>query len=359
MPTSISRVRARPIDRRRALELMALGALAAAAGCGGADTSADLVGGRRDDDDQPDLEALPPISSNDDFYVLWFLGSPGDVDASTWSCTVHDEEDALGSFDLALLSSLPAEDREHTLQCVESRPDFLAMDNAIWQGTSLRNVLRAAGIDPPEERAWIVFTCADTYGVALPAGDLDGAPLFLAWGMNGEALPLDHGFPARVLTPGRYGWLNPKQITAIRFTDSAYEPPWMASLMTQYAAQGIRFDPVGSMEYQPQVLVVQPSAMDVVGDRVRVLGKAYAGDDPIISVEVSTDGGRTWAEAELTYAPGRDVWALWRFHWTPERLGTHVLVTRATTASGRSCTPDLDPMRSPWPGGMAIEVEVS
>ncbi|MEC8424493.1 MAG: hypothetical protein VX000_12000, partial [Myxococcota bacterium] len=82
MPTSISRVRARPIDRRRALELMALGALAAAAGCGGADTSADLVGGRRDDDDQPDLEALPPISSNDDFYVLWFLGSPGDVDAS-------------------------------------------------------------------------------------------------------------------------------------------------------------------------------------------------------------------------------------------------------------------------------------
>jgi DMSO/TMAO reductase YedYZ molybdopterin-dependent catalytic subunit len=287
------------------------------------------------------------------------MGAPGDVDADTWSCAVTDEGAALGRFDLSTLQGMAAEDREHTLQCVESRPGFLAMDNAVWQGATLRAVLEAAGITPPTDRTWIVFTCADQYGVALPASDLDGAPLFLAWGMNGEPLPLDHGFPARILTPGRYGWLNPKQITAITFSDSAYEPPWMDELMAQYEAAGIAFDMEGSLAYQPQSLLVQPSGMDVVGGRVRILGKAYAGDDPIASVEVSTDGGTTWQEAELTYAPGRDVWALWRLNWTPPGPGTYLLMTRATTASGRACTPDLDPDNIPWPGGMALEVEVS
>lgn len=358
MSTSITHVRARPIDRRRALTLLGLAAATLAAGCREDDTADGFAGGSGGSTGG-DLEALEPISSNEDFYVLWYMGAPGDVDPETWSCAVEDDDTALGDLDLAALTAMPAEDREHTLQCVESRPGFLAMNNAVWQGAPLRAVLEAAGITPPSDRTWIVFTCADAYGVALPASDLDDAPLFLAWGMNGEPLPLDHGAPARILTPGRYGWLNPKQITGIRFTDTAYEPPWMDSLMEQYAAEGVQFDPEGSMAYQPQVLLVQPSAMDVVGDRVRVLGKAFAGDDPITSVEVSTDGGRSWEEAELTYAPGRDIWALWRFNWRPTRTGTHVLMTRATTASGRSCTPDLDPSMVPWPGGMALEVVVS
>lgn len=358
MPTSITHVRARPIDRRRALLLLGLGAAAAWTGCGEGDTGDGFAGGGGGSGGD-DLEALDPVSSNEDFYVLWYQGAPGEVDGGTWRCTVEDEGEVLGSLDLAALAAMPTEDREHTLQCVESRPGFLAMDNAIWQGARLRAVLEAAGITPPTGRSWIVFTCADAYGVALPASDLDDAPLFLAWGMNGEALPLDHGFPARVLTPGRYGWLNPKQITGIRFTDTAYEPPWIDSLMEQYAEQGVQFDHEGAMAYQPQVLVVRPGAMSVVGERVRVLGKAYAGDDPIASVEISTDGGQSWVEAELTYAPGRDVWALWRFDWRPTGVGTHVLLTRATTASGRSCTPDLDPSLVPWAGGMALEVEVS
>lgn len=358
MPHSISQVRARPIGRRRVLELLGLGAAALATGCAAEDTGVGFAGGNGGGGSD-DAEAIPPISSNEDFYVLWYMGAPGEVDAETWACTVQDEDTPLGSFDLTTLAAMAAEDREHTLQCVESRPGFLAMDNAVWQGASLRAVLEAAGISPPAGRTWMVFTCADQYGVALPAGDLDGAPLFLAWGMNGEALPLDHGFPARVLTPGRYGWLNPKQITAIRFTDSAYEPPWMDSLMAQYEAQGVEFDPLGSMAYQPQSLIVQPSNMDVVGGRVRILGKAFSGDDPIESVEISTDGGETWQPAELTYAPGRDIWALWRFNWTPPEAGTYVLMTRATTASGRACTPDLADNLIPWPGGMALEVVVS
>jgi len=320
-----------------------------------ADRSAGMSGGGGGEG----VAAIGRATCNEDWYMRWYLGRRVAVGPETWSGAVRDEDTSLGDLDLAALMAMPVEDREHTLQCVESRPGFLAMNNAIWQGAPLRAVLEAAGITPPSDRTWMVFTWADAYGVALPASDLDDAPLFLAWGMHGEPLPLDPGAPARILTPGRYGWLNPKQITGIPFTDTASAPPWMASFLEQYAAEGVQFDPEGSMAYQPQVLLVQPSAMDVVGDRVRVLGKAFAGDDPITSVEVSTDGGQSWDEAELTYAPGRDVWALWRFNWRPSRTGTHVLMTRATTASGRSCTPDLDPSMVPWPGGMALEVVVS
>lgn len=285
------------------------------------------------------------------------MGAPGEVDAATWTCSVTHEGAALGRFDLAALEALSAREREHTLQCVESRPGFLAMDNAVWTGLPLVDVLAAAGIAPPET-AWMVFQCADTYSVGIPTADLTEGPLWLVWGMNGETLPMKHGFPARVLTPGRYGWLNPKQITGIEFTDSPYAPPWMDSLLAQYEQQGITFDMATSMEYQVQSLLVQPTAMEAVGGKVFVLGKAYAGTDPVVSVEVSTDAGATWSEAELTYAPGADIWALWRFVWEPETAGSYTLMTRATTAAGRSCEPGLPADRIPWPGGMAVEVVV-
>ena len=359
MPHSIRKVEARPIDRRRVLELLGLGGTAILAGCATPDSADGFAGGSGGGGSAEGLSELAPVSTNEEFYVLWYRGAPAEVDGGAWTCPVLDGDTVVGTINLALLGQMTAEDREHTLQCVESRPGFIAMNNAIWQGAPLRAVLEAAGVTPPTDRAWVVFSCADEYGVSLPLSDLDDGPLFLAWGMNGETLPLKHGFPARILTPGRYGWLNPKQITAIQFTDEAYEPPWMDQVLAGYEAQGVDFDMGGSMAYQPQSLLVQPAAMDVVGDRVRILGKAFAGDDPIRSVEVSTNGGQSWEEAELTYAPGRDVWALWRLNWSPPGPGTYVLMTRATTESGRSCTPDLDPSHVPWPGGMAIEVVVS
>jgi len=359
MSHSIRKVQARPIDRRRVLELLGLGGAAVLTGCATGDTGDGFAGGGGGGGGEAGLTELDPVSSNEEFYVLWYRGEPGPVDAATWTCPVRDGDDLIGAIDLAALDTIEPEDREHTLQCVESRPGFIAMNNAVWQGASLRRVLESIGVTPPADRAWIVFTCADEYGVSLPMADLDAGPLFLAWGMNGETLPRDHGFPARILTPGRYGWLNPKQITGIQFTDAAYEPPWMDQVLAGYEAQGVDFDMAGSMAYQPQSLLVQPAAMDVVGDRVRILGKAYAGADPIVKVEVSTDGGQSWEEAELTYAPGRDVWALWRLNWSPPAAGTYVLMTRATTASGRACTPDLDTANVPWAGGMAVEVVVS
>jgi DMSO/TMAO reductase YedYZ molybdopterin-dependent catalytic subunit len=350
MALRISRLRARPLDRRR---LLTLAAAAAVAACGDKDTGPGF--GWSSDGGQDD--ELDPISGNDVFYTLWFKGSPGDVDAETWACAVIHDGVTLGSFDLARLGAMAAREREHTLQCVESRPGFLAMDNAVWTGAPLIDVLAAADIAPPET-AWVVFRCADTYSVAVPAADLTDGPLWLVWGMNGETLPLAHGFPARVLTPGRYGWLNPKQVTSIEFTDAPYEPDWMPDLMARYEAQGVAFDRAGSLAYQVQSLLVQPTALEAVGGKVFVLGKAYAGTDPVVEVEVSTDGGSSWQAATLTYAPGADVWALWRFVWEPDAAGRTTLMTRARTASGQQCTPDLDANRIPWPGGMAVEVIV-
>ena len=113
-------------------------------------------------------------------------------------------------------------------------------------------------------------------------------------------------------------------------------------------------------DLQAQCLVAHPTDFQFVeaGKKVRVLGKAYAGSDPVEWVAVSTDGGATYEEAELTYAPGADRWALWRFIWEPEVAGSYVLKVMCRTASGLETDADALENRIPYVGGMAVSVEI-
>ncbi|HMV68613.1 MAG TPA: molybdopterin-dependent oxidoreductase [Myxococcota bacterium] len=344
------------VQSRRDL-LAQLGALAAAAllpGCAGGGSDDGKGGGDDTNDTDPvdDLPLeneqydLPPITPNDVHYTTTCCGTP-EVDGAAWSLTFAAGDEALVTIDLDALYALPARDREHTLMCIGATPRNQKISNAIWSGLPLTEVFEALGVVIPEGTTTLRIEGEDHYSTGLPIEDLD-RPLWLVWRMNGEPLPAKHGFPARLLVPGRYGMKNPKWMTALRFQAEPYLGYWESNGWSDEAF------------YRPNTLIHYPRGADVVVEGpLRVVGSAFAGRDPILRVEVSVDGG-AWQEATIEYQNGPDVWTTWSFE-LDVTAGDHTLQARCVTMSGARSNDDAEPVtdHSGWGGSMRADVVVS
>lgn len=288
-------------------------------------------------------EAMDPVTSAAEFYVTSCCGTP-DVDAATWSLTIRDRGTIVGSFGLTELAALTPRDREHTLECISAGPYNLAISNGVWTGLPLTEILEALGIPEPEGALEMAFTAADDYTTSLPVAELQG--MWLVWKLNGEDLPPEHGYPARLLVPGRYGMKNPKWIVEIDFVDEAVIGFWESRGWSNTA------------EYRVNTLVHQPTRLGSwPAGALRLLGSAFAGRDPVVAVEVRIDGG-AWQSAKIDYAPGADVWTLWHFDWDAD-AGTHTLQARCTTASGvQSGGAESTGYLEGYDGSMEVEVEI-
>jgi sulfane dehydrogenase subunit SoxC len=301
-------------------------------------------------------------------YLLIHYDIP-DTDAATH---VLDVDGAVGTalrLDLAGLRARPRVTRRVTLECagngralLEPRPvsqPWLveAVGTAEWTGTPLAPLLREAGVG--EGAVDAVFTGADhgiergveqDYQRALPIAEaLRDEPL-LAYEMNGAPLLPQHGAPLRLIVPGWYGMAHVKWLRRITIVDKPFEGYQNA------VAYRLRQHPdepgVPVTRIEPRALVRPPGFPDFMS-RVRVVrpglvvldGRAWSGHGPVERVEVTTDGGATWAEAVL--GPGGDgfAWRRWEFAWTATP-GRHTLSARATDASGRT-----QPDRPPWNRG--------
>ncbi len=303
-------------------------------------------------DTQPDTGAealegiseIPAITSNEDFYVTSCCGTP-EIDGAAWSCLVRDGETELASFDLAWLDARTARDKEHTLECIGANPYNLAISNAVWTGLPLSEIFEALGVSLPADAIEIVFTSEDGYSTSLPVADLD-LPVWLVWRMNGEALPAAHGYPARLLVPGRYGMKNPKWIVEIAFSTEPYTGFWEGYGWSQTA------------EYQANALIDHPARKATVeAGAVRVQGMAFAGSDPIALIQVRVDGGE-WQDATLDYNPGADIWTLWHLDLELDP-GEHAIQARCVTASGAASLDDPEGSDglNGYDGGMEVTVE--
>lgn len=306
-------------------------------------------GGAKAEDTAVLGDPLLPITPNDDFYVTSCCGTP-EVDGARWTLSVRDGDKLLATIDLAYLDSLPARDREHTLECIGANAYNLAMSNAVWTGLPLAEILTDLGVTVPDDAVEIVFTSADDYTTSLPVADLD-RPVWLVWRMNGVPLPAEHGYPARLLVPGRYGMKNPKWVTALAFSTEAHLGYWESYGWSNAAT------------YKPNTLVASPGrSSTIAAGPARVLGKAFAGSDPVVAVHVritGPSGTGEWQAATLDYAPGADIWALWHFDW--EALtGDHTVQARCTTASGAMSLDDSEGSDGldGYDGSMAVSVEV-
>jgi DMSO/TMAO reductase YedYZ molybdopterin-dependent catalytic subunit len=271
------------------------------------------------------------MTSNADFYIVSKNAvSDPDVAGRDWRLLIDGEVQKAVSFDYESLRNLPAVELNKTVECIsnlvakcELAPfgcDLIS--TARWKGARLSDVLALAGGVKPGVMS-IAAIAADEFTTSIPLEVAMASDTLLVYEMNGEPLPREHGFPARLLIPGRYGMKSTKWVVALRamrreFIDWYGQRDWSRHAI---------------VKTMTRIDVPAAGSMQRAGD-CRVAGVAYAGDRGISRVEVSADGGRTWQPAEVVEpAPGRDAWVRWqtRVALAP---GQATVMSRATDGTG-------------------------
>jgi DMSO/TMAO reductase YedYZ molybdopterin-dependent catalytic subunit len=257
-------------------------------------------------------------TANADFYRVDTALTVPRLDPGTWTLRVHGMVDRQLRLSFADLLDRPLIERDITLTCVSNEVGGPYIGTARWLGVPLAPLLREAGVRPGADQ--LVARSAEGMTIGTPVGTaLDGRDTMLVVGMNGEPLPLEHGFPVRMLTPGLYGYAGAcKWLTSLELTTfDRFDAYWVSR---GWAADG----PVKTAS---RIDRPRPFARLAAG-QVIVAGVAWAQRRGISAVEVSVDGG-AFAAAELLPVPSIDTWVQWRYAWraTP---GPHSLTVRAT-----------------------------
>jgi len=253
---------------------------------------------------------------SEEFYTVDINATDPTVPAGDWTLTVTGDVAQEVGYSYEELLGMAAENRFVSLRCVGERLNGRKLDTAVWTGVPLSELVEPAGVP---ENCCVMLRAADDYFEEFPLAALQDDGL-LAFGMNGQLLPRSHGYPARALIPGHWGEINVKWLTEIEVLEEPAEGYW-----EQRGWHGT--GPVNTVAK----LHVDNRLED---GRIEVAGHAYAGTRGVERVEVSTDGGDTWAEATLSEPlPGDDVWRQWvyRYDAPGER---HEVVVRATDGTG-------------------------
>jgi len=212
--------------------------------------------------------------------------------------------------------ALPSVDVPCAIACIGNKPGGEWMGNAVWQGTPLAGLLDELTILP--EARYARLLAADKYTATLPLERLRGA--LLVYGMNGETLPPEHGFPVRLIVPGLYGYKMPKWIERIELTDT---PPIGMWEQRGWSADGI---------VQTTSAILSPRSKETVSGVVQFSGMAYAGERIITAIELSIDGA-PWMPVPFTPGIGAS-WTTWQIDWTPPGVGDYQARVRATDSDG-------------------------
>jgi DMSO/TMAO reductase YedYZ molybdopterin-dependent catalytic subunit len=299
----------------------------AALSVGGAGATVGLVRGFLNDytsyDGQktyPRQNVTSPITPNDEHYTV--TQNPVDPDPQTtlWRLEVAGLVKNSGSYTYDEVQRLPSTSRPITLECIANYTGDHLISTAIWQGVTLRTLLDLHGGALPNA-THVAFYSVDGYNVSLPLGEVLAADALLAWRMNGVELPQKHGFPMRVLIPGRFGEENPKWLTRVELVDH-----FVGGL---YSDQGWYNGPLHTISR-----IDRPVGHVPFSKNIEVGGIAFAGNRGIQRVEISTDGGTTWHDATLQAPLSQDAWRLWTWQWSPSQPGTYTLAARATDGTG-------------------------
>ncbi|HET9171577.1 MAG TPA: molybdopterin-dependent oxidoreductase [Actinospica sp.] len=271
----------------------------------------------------PNIPGLSPFfTDNNDFYrVDTDLVLP-QVSPDSWSLRIHGLVDRPIELGFADLLKQPLHEHDMTVSCVSDPVGGPYVGNARWIGASVPALLRSAGVQTGADQLIARSTDGMTIGTPL-ASVLDGRNALLAVAMNGEALPIAHGFPARMLIPGFYGYASAcKWVTDLYVTTFAAEQAYW--VQRGYAR-------IGTMKTQSRIDVPKPFAHLSAGI-VTVAGIAWATDRGIADVQVQIDDG-PWRQARLAASDNPDTWRQWTYDWNAT-AGTHSIQVRAADDSG-------------------------
>ena len=306
------------------------------------------------------LEALrQPITPIGMHYVLVHFDVPV-LDDATHALAVDGLVDTPLTLTLDDLRARPAVTLPVVMECAGSGRAHLAPrpvsapwhDEAVgcaeWTGTPLRGVLDEAGVR--DDAVEILFTGVDRgfdqgveqdYQRSLALDEAMRDDVLLAYAMNGQPIPPSHGFPLRLIVPEWYGMASVKWLRSITAIAEPFEGVQQTVLYNYRRSEDDPGTPV--TRKRPRALMAPPgipeflSRLRHVGTGpTRITGRAWSGDGPVARVEVSADGGRTWADADLEEPGGRHGWAGWSYTWEPPGPGDYELCARATSAGGET-----------------------
>lgn len=281
----------------------------------------------------PEIDGLAlEITPTHDFYVVSKNAFDPQVDSKSWRLVVAGMVENPLSLSYDEISALPSVEQYATLACISNEVGGDLIGNALWRGVRLGDILKQAKLKPGVVD--VVLRARDDYTDSIPLDRAMTDGTLLVYAMNGEPLTSEHGFPLRLLVPGIYGMKNVKWITRIEAVDFDFKGYWQRRGWDDRA------------EYKTLSRIDAPAGSST--REVTIAGIAFAGDRGISKVEVSSDGGRTWEQAEFKPGLSPYTWVLWQRQWTPENPGKHLVVVRATDGRGAVQRSQLAP---PAPSG--------
>ena len=337
-----------------------------------ADSSSLIVHSARPQDLETPVHLLTTwITPNDAFYIRSHFYTPA-IDAQTWQLPVDGDVARPLALTLDAIRRMPSRDVPVTLECAgNGRGNYDppvagvqwrrgAVGNARWTGVPLADVLRKAGLEPSAKFIWI--DGADTglgrapdFIRSVPIDKVLRGDVLLAYEMNGEPLPLAHGFPLRVIVPGWEGAYCVKWVNHITASDHDHPGPFVSAsyrIPRRPVPPGSVVNAADTVPIRGLVvksIITSPAdgAALMPGQAATISGFAWSGEYAIRTVEVSIDGGRSWAFARLGDDHAPHAWRQFTLPWRPRDPGSRVLLSRATDVRGRR-----QPLAADWnPGG--------
>ncbi len=311
------------------------------------------------------------VTPNRLFFVRNHFDVPS-IDRRTWRLRVTGCVRRELDLDWPAIDAMATRSVFATMECAGNGRSFLeqtthgvqwgagAVGHAEWVGPSLRTLLDQAGVTP--EAREVIFTGVDrgtepdhpqtmAFARSLPLEKALHEDTLLAVEMNGEPLTEAHGSPLRLIAPGWYGVASVKWLERIHVTDKVFNGYYQTTkyTVTRRTGRGPTTEVVGEM--LPKSEILRPQAGEQCGVGLHsIVGVAWAGPDAVSAVEITTDGGRNWALAELTGIRAPYSWTLWQYAWRPTQPGPCRLMSRAISESGR-----MQPLRhDPLCGGYLI-----
>jgi DMSO/TMAO reductase YedYZ molybdopterin-dependent catalytic subunit len=269
----------------------------------------------------------PFITPNGQFYRVDTALIVPEVDPANWQLRIHGMVDREIRVTYGELLRRPLIENYMTLCCVSNPVAGPYIGNAKWLGASLASLLREAR--PQAGATQLLCTSTDGFTSGTPLSVvLDGRDALVAVAMNGTALPVEHGFPARLVVPGLYGYVSACK--------------WVVDIEVTTFQQAVAYWAQRGWSQQAPIktesrIDVPLSGAQVKAGRVAVAGVAWAQHKGVEAVEVQVDGG-PWHEATLATVPNIDTWRQWVWEWEDAGVGQHTVQARATDKTGYTQT---------------------
>ncbi len=282
------------------------------------------------------IAALTPrVTDNADHYTVDTTLIKPTADITRWQLDIGGSVETPFSLTYDQLLDLEAVEQLKTLECISNEVGGELISTALWTGVPLRDLLARA--KPKPETYDVKLTSIDGYTDSIRLEKAMEADTIVAYLMNGVTIPLDHGYPARLLVPNIYGMKNVKWVRSIECVTFDFLGYWMERGWSDIAV------------VNTNTRIDTPSRSAKMGaGPIEIAGIAFAGARGVAKVDVSTDGGKTFIAAELEPALGPLSWVRWKLDWVPPGPNKYQIVARTTDKTGAL---ETQIRRPPFPSG--------